>query len=426
MKTFNQVFDKLNKVLSNQTEQPYSVYFKHGNFVDTMAKTAEEKAPFGRVAIFYTKDTFELYGKEISLSIRKKGIKTVNVILPESAKSVDEICKLFNLPEDVRMAFVTDAVNYQTASYYASINQIPCGYLLGDLDFSNLLSAKVKLKNGISQDFFNLDCERHVFINEKSVLSCQNQAKDLYIKIMCSLVALIDYKIGCFFNKEQISSSAVKIVESSTRELFSYVENDGEDQINFLFCHGILIEIANLLTKGKLLDNSALSLAKSIYLANNVDKECNQTWLSIQLSLKLLQLYLLYFSQNYKNLPDTPNYSARANKLVEMEFGGEYQMLLNFTKQIEKAKEGLSEQNLQEFNSLIKELSKQTKATLSAFISLKDSYIKENGNLQAINSKLLATCIKYSGDGLGVFNTATLLRDGGFMEFPSFADEFNV
>ena len=424
MKDFNQVLDKLNTTLSNQYQMPYSICFRGGNFFDAMAKTAEEKAPFGRVAIFYSKQTFALMGKELSLAIRKKGIKTVNVILPESTKTVDEICKLFNLPEDVRMVFVTDSVNYQTASYYATVNQISCGYLLKDLNFTALLSNSVKIKNKNAIDEFKIDCPRYVFINEVALRANKSQLPELYARLMTNVVSLIDYRVFCHFSGVEICEGAISLAEDSVKEVFSQIESGLGDSFLTVLYHGLLLEIANVITNGKLVDNSAITFAEEICNALNKTERTKNGFI-LQLSIKILHLYALYFSGDYKNLPNTPDYSFRVNKLMELSLGEEYKLLKNFTKQIEMAKNGFAQNksiNNEDYaittKALFQKLTNQANVGALALGIVKNTFNKMGGKIdETITTELLSTCIKYCGDGIGAFNTATLMRDAGFMEF---------
>ncbi len=419
MKNLSDIILRLNEAISLENSLPYNVNFLGGNLAEEIGETANKLAPLGKVAFLYTKNSFEKIGKDISLSVRKLGIKTVNVILPEGDREISEMCKLFNLPEDVRMVFVADRCHYQTASYFCTVNAIPCGYIIGNTDFEDAISYSATVKNGDSYDRITLDCTRYIIIDENCFENSAEVIPDNYVKMMSSLVSLIDYRINCYFNGKNPSKQTLKIIDRSTREIFPLMNKNREEQAETLLYNGLLLQLANLLAEGQLQEKSALfATLEMLSILNGGKKEQANAGLILEISLRILQIYKLYFSGNYKNLPDTPDYTKRAEYLAGLNIDSELEFLKNYQNQINIVKTQ-DKENLDDFFQAI---FSQVESVLSAFIIVQNTYISLGG--RKIADKNLNTAMKYSGDVIGSFNAMTLLRDAGFMEFPCFEEKF--
>lgn len=133
--------------------------FFSDNYIEDIKKAVNKYAPFCKVALFVRQvDALNLLRP--ILTELKKNNKTINLVFPANFElSVDKICGVFNLHEDVRVVISIGEELFDTACYVASIRNIPVICVLSP-DSDACFKKNIFIKNAGVIDKINNNCKR--------------------------------------------------------------------------------------------------------------------------------------------------------------------------------------------------------------------------------------------------------------------------
>lgn len=405
--TLSEHVSKTYALLSDGTceNEGQNVSFYFGDKTQSMCAVAEKVCPHGRPAVFYSKQSFENNGKEYARNLKGRDFKIVNVILPKECADVKSLCKLFSLPEDVRLVIAADGEVYDAALYYCKANALPCVLIVNrPEDVCSALKKYLSVKNGDATDNVILDCSRYVLADENELYT-QNFSS-VYAYNMGMFTLLTDYRIYCAAKRVKPEENVYNLIKHTVSDTFKTMSYGEEDRKVALLKNAFDCALAALYCKTDIYGISALFTAQRLAESKTVGT-------SLCLALALASLCAEAFSGKYEHLPDAPDYGARALFLADRLNGTETQYLENFKEQTD-----LKECSVKVLKSLCAEVGKENGAFCSFAGVIKNTFTVLGGKYDGVLPETAA--LKYSGDGLKAFNSMTVIREKGVTEIESF------
>ena len=299
--------------------------FYSGDSIEGVCKAVSKVAPFGKVAVVYTKDGFNNYCKALTTSLKGIGAKPINFIMPDlefssGIFSLESLYELFYFPEDVRAVITLESSLICEISYYASVLDIPAVYCINNLTEYNMLPYRVNVKNFNRVDEVIITCKRHIIIDESKILNCKDCSALTFAYIQSKIPAFFDYAFNLLISgkNEKNSKSHDKSNDyndkvynyaiQALKETYSIIAQPIKD-ININLLYNLLkINLSNCLLKGELLDYS------SIYCALKLLKN-DSAYTMLNLTLKIIGIYQLFLSNEYNENQFFPDYNKRAESL---------------------------------------------------------------------------------------------------------------
>ncbi|MBQ3116463.1 MAG: hypothetical protein IJC07_05490 [Clostridia bacterium] len=279
-----------------------------GNYND-IANHLSRSFPQAKVLVLSTEKTFEERGKEIIEQLERAGIKPVNVILSEEEPlSVEGICGLMNAPEDVRVVIVLDYSLFDTALYFCAIKKVHLVEVLHKFVPKRIMANSLLIKNGNDVDLFVADVERTVVIYEGAISS--DVMPNTLAYVLSKILSLTDYRVMGVVMRQPLFPEAFNLARQAVLGTLKEV-GKSEFSLCDLIYNAFLLEIADNLTKGKLISFSAPSLAEYIYNG----KFAGDSGVELLCANVGLDCYSALFSGQYDKTNMPINYYSRSKKL---------------------------------------------------------------------------------------------------------------
>ncbi len=417
MMTNIELIEKLNNDAQALTPQRKNdrVFFYGEQVLSAVTAIAEQKAPYGNVALFWTKPTFEQKGKTVSLEIRKRGIKTVNLILPNVKCNAKSLCELFNLPEDVRMVFVFDKCLFDCAKYFSALREIPCVLIVSSAEIYGALNPKIYVNVGEDLDLAEVFCERHVIVDFDAITKSNALGAVvpyLYATLVAGLSLITDYRIDSALSRRPVNKRAYTLARQAVLNGYAAMEYSNAQRLNELLYSALRLELANANSCGNIYNHSALSAAMRIL--GIADCQDGFGYAALDVSLKIMGIYSLYLNNDYSSLPHVADYTERTEFLVNTVGGSEYSYLKGFKQQTDML--ACLER---EINRLKEKLAKEVEDTVNLGEKIRHTYFALGGKKfplpEGVNQ-----AIKHSGDLAGALNGMTLCREVGITDSQAF------
>ena len=131
---------------------------------DEKAKTISKIAPYSKV-LFLTKKKENSQGLNFINGCKILGLKIITVYLESNFSfSVDNVCELFNMPEDVRAIITDESTLVDTIKYVSKIKNVPSIFMLDHI-VNGMFCHKVFIRNGYGVDFFCADGYQYFILN---------------------------------------------------------------------------------------------------------------------------------------------------------------------------------------------------------------------------------------------------------------------
>lgn len=412
-----ELIEKLNTTAQGLTAQRKNdrVFFYGGQVASIVTTIAEQKAPYGKVALFWTKPTFERAGKDISLAIRKRGIKTVNLILPDGASDAKALCELFTLPEDVRTVFAFDKELFDCAKYFCALREIPCIFVVSSANFYGSLNPRIYVKVGEELDLTDVFCERHVIVDFDAIEASSVTGEVvpfLYGTLVAGLSLIADYRIDCALSRRPINKRAYNLARQAVLGGYAAMEYSNTQRLNALLYNAFLLELASANSGGILFNHSALNAV--IRMIGEIKSIDRFGWTALDTSLKILGIYSLCLNNEYSSLPHVADYTERTEFLVRTAGGSEYSYLKGFKQQTD-----MLACLDREIKHLKEKLGKEIAGMVSLGEKIRHTYFALGGK-QPTEPDGITQALKHSGDFAGVINGMTLCRETGITDSPAF------
>lgn len=379
------------------------INFFSGDCFLTVSNLTAEYAPYGKIAVVYTKSGYENLSKQAtSLLINNKN-KPLSVIMPDdTSDNLKIICKLFDLPDDVRMVVTFENSLFKACSYFSGIRNIPLIISLTTPSIYSILSPIFYLVDGVGYTKSLLSNNTLVVIDGQRILE-QKKDYNLYAEIESCLLCLIDYTLSCSVEGQRLDTDAYELLSKAITSTFKILTLSREQQLVKLIENAFLLELANLKTDGKLYDNSVLSCIEKLV----GDRLTGRDRLTI--CKRILKLLSLFCGNSTSSIKANPDYNLRAEKISEFMKIDDGYFLNNFLTQQKyltrrkylKAKKILGVKS----SKLLKTVERMG-VTYNAL-----------GATDQLNSTLCNLAIKYSGDIFPRINCGVILRESGILEY---------
>lgn len=219
----------------------------------------KDAAPYLKIVFICREKDYLRNGLQQSYILKKLGNKVVNIVLPDDYfLSVDGVCKLFNVGEDVRAIFTVDITLSSTALYFATVRGIPAIISQSPHD---ALTSEVYIENKNKQDVFFVDADRFVILSN-------NLPND---DVQADLLSL---RFSMF---ESVIFSMLNFDEELKSDLFStcnFFEFDYSLDVKALYlnylCGGKLLRSSTLCEVNELMQNKLLPKQKLLVCAQLV------------------------------------------------------------------------------------------------------------------------------------------------------------
>ncbi|MBQ8196856.1 MAG: hypothetical protein IJZ73_02215 [Clostridia bacterium] len=419
--------------------------FYQGSIEEQVSIIAQKIVPYGKVALFYTKSTFEKIGRKVSACLKKQSIKIVNVLLPKKIKSVASCLEVFNLPEDVRMVFAFDKELFDVAKYFCAINGLQCGLVIKNPNFFNSLSNKILANVGTSPEYVDAFTIKHVILADELFDSNDSYNGYLYARLVSGLSFIVDYRISSTLKRKPINKRAFNLIKSGVTGGLSVMKYSLSERKTALIYFNLILEIANVLSLGEIINGGAMCYSERLFNAlNGIDDgiddgninhlENGYGYILLKLCKKILGVYEIVLSSDNLTVYETCDYTSRVEFLTSLTGGEELSYLKNFKQQIDLI--SCSQKEIDKIKAQlygqVKSFYLYLKASINTyhaiggkdFIGAKTPCDKrakkaENSAPNPLNSPL---AIKYAGDEIGALNGMTLARELGVTDNPAFCD----
>ena len=383
--------------------------FYSGDSIEGILKVVSKVAPFGKVAVVYTKNCFSEFSKNLTTELKKIGAKPINFIMPDleflgGVFSLENLFELFYFPEDVRAVITIETSLINEISYYASVLNIPAVYCVNNGLVENLLPYRVYVKNANDIDEVIITCKRHIIIDQKQIIDCKELGAELFAFIESKISAFIDYSFNTFINGDKGQADIYNYAVQSLKEAYSIIEQPLSNRKERLLYNLIKISLSNYLMQGELLDYS--SLYSALRLLKN-----GSAYTMLNLCLKIIGVYELYLSDNFSETLLFPDYNKRAESLSFATGENVNKFIQNFENQIKK------------LGKINKKLPKAKKVLLEKVVAVKkdinkifNTYFALNGKNDGVDNLDISVALKYSGDLSKNINLMSLVRESGITE----------
>ena len=358
---------------------------------------AQMLAPYGKVAVLYTKAAFSESGKQLSERLKTVGIKPLNFIMPDDVTlNLENVFEVIGVPEDVRAIVATGIELTEIGAYLATIFNIPLIYRINSVNTENALCPKVPFYLGGRTDFFPTTCSFHI-ITDGNLKG--GDIAEQYINVVSKLTALTDYRVKLDVCGGKAEKAAYGVIKDAVLSAFSL----GNAAETALLLAGLKIELANLASFGAIIYNSA------DYCFKRITGFKKQKGLNFALFKRLLRLYKLCAEENEDPFK-VPDYNRRAQELADLTRSDDGAFLKGLTRQTEFFKK---KKNFLHIKADFKaELSSQ-ESTLAA---IEQRYLAFGGRVLEDFSPFFAA-FKLCGDLPDTMNYMTLVRESGFTEY---------
>ena len=355
----------------------FSVNFS--TLFDEKAKTISKIVPYSKVLFLTLKKENEQKIKLIN-ACKILGLKIITVYLESNFSfSVDNVCELFNMPEDVRAIMTDESTLVDTVKYVSKIKNVPSIFMLDHI-VNGMFCHKVFIRNAQDIDLFCTDNFKCFIFNN------QIDSVSLYRTAMFYPICLIDIlarsKITnatynkLFFDFKRI---IIKLVQS-------LLLNDNSNALRYI------LHIENMLYK-----NQELFYQSSPFITKTILGRCdNDSFLSL----------LNYIAKHYttafaiKNI-NSEDYAVRAKDLSFIANVKPLTVLKWIKSQLEIL-------DCKTFN--IDDIKHEVKSIYSLFLKLVKEY-KRLGGVIKEPTYIEKRAIELSGDTMFGLNFFTLYRE---------------
>ncbi|MBQ7339723.1 MAG: hypothetical protein IJW43_02580 [Clostridia bacterium] len=394
MDNVNNFTHKLNTISAKNFSSIGNINFYVGNYSAKVKEVLTRLIPFGKAVLFCTQNKFVNLGAILIENLKNENIK----IIPFIEDSAPEYNKFVSsLPEDAR-AIITIGKDYSNlANKIATEKNLFSVSIVDSFDYSSILDYSVVEEVNGKRENFIFDADRHVIFDLEKIFLDQDNLSIEYAFIMSKLIALIDYRIYGLIVNLPTNKSAYELVKNAVEETYSIFSHTREEYLEIILKNGVLIRLANIISKGKLLSNSSVDRVVSIVGDDSI---------AISTAQRIIQLYTLCFSSKFDGV-DIPDYLERVDRVLEYECAKEWQIsgwIIEQSRLFEKRKEVIR---------IIKDsLKREIFGYNKVFSKVEKTYIALGGKLKEYNDKV----IKMSGDFFETFNGITLSRECGITE----------
>ena len=403
--TENSVVNELNILAQNACRSgikaPFSIDFSVGESISLITEIAKKCAPFGKVALLYFKNQYDLFGSRLATALKSNKNKVTHVVLPANfSDTVENYSHLFNLAEDTRLIVCLDNRLINATKYFANVRKIDCAFLLSSLSAVGCLSSNVVFKNGNKFDSISFEGGMHLLL-DANILNDKQGLASVYAFVCSNSLGLIDYRINAFLTNKTINKAVYQTVSNAVVKTYPIFSFNKKEQSLILVDGFFRVELANAISYGNLYKNYAHLWSVNAFNSKNVGAD------ALICAFLTAKVYALYFSGKFDSILHTPDFNQRAEFISKALNVSEQEVLQTIVNQENFfVKDG-------KIKNMIAKLIKDLNSFIGCYSFMKNAFHALGGEFSCSPEKL-APFIKHSGD-LNV-NGMTLTRDSGITE----------
>ena len=394
MDNFKSHFQKLNSISSENFSSIGNINFYYGNYTSQLKEVLSKIIPFGKALLLCSETFFEQEGNALLFELKDANINIISI----AENSIDEQDILESIPDDVRAIVALENDYYNLSLSIATKLNLFFVCVVKTFNFSNVLSySQSQIENGKMKKVI-FDADTHIIFDVDKILLDEKNVSNEFAFIMSKLVSLIDYRIYGLVTECPTNKSAYSLIKNAVEETYSIFSFDRQEFLMLIIKNSILIRLANIISKGKVFENSSVDICKRV--------TGDRTAL-IPLARKIVKIYTLCFSSQFDGVSE-PNYLDRVEQILPLDCVLESQVgewIIKQSKMVLEKQETIKQikQNLKteifEYNKI--------------FSKVEKTYLALGGSLGKVDDSV----VKLSGDFFEVFNGMTLVRESGIAEF---------
>ena len=394
------LMEKLNKLYKKASIKKH-INFSFGNLLDEILLIVKDRAPFLKVAIFSYQSTYAEIGEKLVQRLTLEENIPVSIVVPDKKVcSASEFSKFFNIGDDVRMVITLDRDLFDLCKYFSYVRNVPCVLGVRESRLLGILNLNILIENDNQLDVVGVSSEIFVAIDKALVLS-PDFSSNIYSQCITGLIPLIEARINAFMINRVLDKFCVNKIRQAINSAFKVMQNPLKEQPICLLESILTLEFANVLTGGNLYLNCTLFPIS--YFCNNKQSSYDL----LQITKRLLALYLEFFNNIKFRLPYLPDYNERAKALCKIKGVDDGYFLRLFIAQKNKKKDNISRGDAKTMARSLNSLLSSMKIVDSTFSALGGK------DLSQIDVNL---AIKYCGDIIENTISGVLLRESGFLE----------
>ncbi len=392
------------KESSNLVDKYNRIKFLFGLKEEKLKEVLSSVAPMAKIALVCTEETFNCKGLQIYNYIKTLGAKPVNFLIAEEDDlSVDNLCGMFNMAEDVRAVIVLDPSLSHFAYYFSSIQKVPCIVLLNNLCVRGLLDKKLLIKNEQTLDLFTADCERYVIIDQETEYTDEDRL-NAFSYLVSAMISLVDYRVYGVVTRSQPNKHAYALARTSILNGISFIKDNLKDEE--LLLNVLCLELSNCFTDGKLITFSSPSVAE--YLLKGKIGVDGMAMLFA--SSVIASTYKEWAKQEKTQEDFAPEYGNRAKELNKICGVSLEEVLKNY--KIERNKFVARKVQIKELKLKIKD----EISSLERVLALASEFLHKKVAKIEYDVEKFYKAIKLSGDLPFSLNGMSLIRDEGVIK----------
>ena len=371
--------------------------------VPEIAKTC---APFGKVVIFSYSETLMRQGGRITSALLDNEFKVENAVFEQDfTLSVEKVCAYIPVLEDARLIIVLDEELIETASYLATLKNIPFICVLKRFRINRLTASVVKIKNGEKTDCFTANAKRYIVFDGENIFESDDFIVETYSYSASKLLSLMDYRIRLAITGERPNKKAYDCARSALLKIFPLLDKLSENKISIIE-NLLTLELADSCSGDTLLSQSASAIASSIYCCG----EPISSVVELLCALIISEAYGLTINSIGQPITMPPDYGERAEFISDKMGIPENQVLSGYKKQI-----NLLVARKNKLSSLFEKLKAEISSVENTLKKAFDK-VKELQDFNSIDTDLLAKATLCSGDLPNSINGMTVARERGFIK----------
>lgn len=228
------------------------IRFYTGSAVDKISEIASKLTPFAKVLVLSSEKNFFSRGIECVSKLKKHHLRPSSFIINDKFLSLDGLSGLFNFCEDVRLVVALDEMSFPSASYFATVKNLPVIYALNKgLDCA--FSTRLLIRNGDNLEQFFCNSARYIILDSDEL----PKHCDVFASTVAKAVSLTDY----LFRKTLLGQTPSKLFETSRRAVKECLNcND----FIVLLENAITLRLADFRADGELFFGSATAVATKL------------------------------------------------------------------------------------------------------------------------------------------------------------------
>jgi hypothetical protein len=150
-------------MINFELENNFFSLIKENNLLKSIKNYIDKKAPHGKIVIFFSEKFDFNFAYNLGEQLSNNN-KVVYYLKSEKEPfSIDNLCHLFNLHEDIRLSISLDSNSIKTATYFSVVRNIPLIYITNNFEVDQVNNSLL-IKNGEEIDIINSNIVKEIIM----------------------------------------------------------------------------------------------------------------------------------------------------------------------------------------------------------------------------------------------------------------------